>query len=582
MRKQLYRYISCMGILSFLLLAALCPAQDSPTEESPTGTEQKTPELSHAELIRALCSDDRDEQQNAIKIIGEVGDSYALPALAALRQGSLYLWTDEEGNQHPVIGGDPVTDESGFGFTVDLYEAETNKPILDKSGKQIVVKQDTLEKAKTNNRLRREIRPILNRLSLMSPDPETRKGAAVKLGMEQDPENLALFEEALAREKDSWTRHALEESIWITQLKNEDPYVRRYAAEKLAGIHAPNGLIYMETMLASVEGAEPIEQDPQVAATIQNSIEDIHHYQRMTQLLGTGFYGLSLGAVLTMIALGLAITFGLMGVINMAHGEFMLIGAYTAFVVQTIFQKYLPAEYFDFYFISALPLAFLSAGLVGLLLEAGVIRFLYGRPLETLLLTWGISLILQQAARHIFGAANVDVASPSWLNGGVQVMVGLVLPYNRLFIIIFSLICVLGTYIVLFRSPLGLRIRAVTQNRNMSACLGVPTRRVDAWTFAIGAGIAGMAGWALSLLGNVGPDLGQTYIVDAFMVVVLGGVGKLAGTIAAGLGIGTVSKIIEPFADAVMGKVIVLAILILFLQWRPGGLFPAKGRHAEI
>jgi urea transport system permease protein len=300
----------------------------------------------------------------------------------------------------------------------------------------------------------------------------------------------------------------------------------------------------------------------------------------LTRTVETLFQGASLGSILLLMALGLAVVFGLMGVINMAHGELMALGAYATFVVQNWFRATWPA-YFDSYFLVALPVSFLVAAAVGLILERGVIRLLYGRPLETLLLTWGASLIIQQGLRLWFGAANVDVSSPSWLSGGVTVMVGLTLPYNRVFIIGLAAVSVAAMYWLLFKTNAGLRIRAVTQNRAMSSCLGVRAGVVDATTFAFGAGLAGLAGCALTQIGNVGPSLGQNYIVDSFMVVVTGGVGKLAGTILASAGLGGLTKGIEPALGAVFGKVAILIGIILFLQRRPAGLFATRGRNAE-
>ena len=269
-----------------------------------------------------------------------------------------------------------------------------------------------------------------------------------------------------------------------------------------------------------------------------------------------------------------------MGVINIAHGELMMQGAYATFITQELFKAYVPADLFDYYFLVSLPASFLAAGAFGLLLEATLIRFLYGRPLETLLATWGVSLVLIQAARVTFGDLT-SVTAPKWLNGGVQVMVGVYLPYNRLFIIALSVLCVGGISFLLFRSGVGLRVRAVMQNRDMSACLGIATRKVDAYTFAFGSGLAGLAGCALTLIGNVEPELGRNYIVDSFMVVVTGGVGKLAGTVVAAFGIGSLNKLLEPTFGAVYGKVLILILVILFLQWRPSGLFAIRGRYVE-
>jgi urea transport system permease protein len=292
------------------------------------------------------------------------------------------------------------------------------------------------------------------------------------------------------------------------------------------------------------------------------------------------FTGISLGSILLLVALGLAITYGLMGVINMAHGELMMIGAYATFVVQNLFRTYLPGL-FDLYVLAAIPVSFLVAALVGALMEKSVIRWLYGRPLETLLATWGISLILMQTVRTIFGAQNVAVENPSWLSGGVQVLPNLTLPYNRLFILLFAALVLVGVALLISRTRLGLFVRGVTQNRRMASCVGVNTARVDTYAFALGAGIAGLAGCALSQVGNVGPDLGQGYIVDSFMVVVLGGVGQLAGTVYAAMGLGVVNKLLEGWQGAVMAKIIVLVLIVLFIQKRPQGIFALKGRSAD-
>jgi urea transport system permease protein len=292
------------------------------------------------------------------------------------------------------------------------------------------------------------------------------------------------------------------------------------------------------------------------------------------------FTGVSLGSVLLLVALGLAITYGLMGVINMAHGELMMIGAYTTYVVQNLFRQYLPGI-FDAYVIAAIPAAFLVSALVGAVLERGVIRFLYGRPLETLLATWGISLVLQQSVRSLFGAQNVPVENPNWLSGGVEVMSNLVLPYNRIAIIAFAFIVLGGVALLIAKTRFGLFIRGVTQNRRMASCVGVDTAKIDMLAFSFGAGIAGLGGVALSQIGNVGPDLGQSYIVDSFLVVVVGGVGQLAGTVVAALGLGVLNKLFEGLAGAVLAKIAVLVIIVVFIQRKPSGLFAMKGRSAE-
>jgi urea transport system permease protein len=293
------------------------------------------------------------------------------------------------------------------------------------------------------------------------------------------------------------------------------------------------------------------------------------------------FNGLSVSSILLLIALGLAITFGLMNVINMAHGELIMAGAYVAYITQTIFAKYVDEKFFGLYFALALPLSFLVSGLLGVLMEKCLIRFLYGRSLDSLLATWGVSIILQQLARNIFGAPNVDVVSPAWLNGGLELMAGVQLPYKRLFIIALVILCILGMYFYIYRTAAGRKMQAVMQNREMAACLGIPTRKVDTVTFALGSGLAGIAGCSLTLLGSIGPSIGTYYIVDAFMVVVLGGVGKLAGTVAGAFVIGMFNTAFEFGTTATVGKVLVFTLVILFLQWKPSGLVTLRTRSLD-
>jgi urea transport system permease protein len=317
-----------------------------------------------------------------------------------------------------------------------------------------------------------------------------------------------------------------------------------------------------------------------VRAAAQSSLNAINSHLRTTELILSLFSGVSLGSILLLAALGLAITYGLMGIINMAHGEFLMIGAYTTYLVQGVFRAYFPGA-FDAYVLAALPIAFVVTAVIGMALERSVLRWLYGRPLETLLTTWGVSLLLIQACRTFFGAQNVEVENPSWMSGGIQLAGGYVMPFNRLVIIGFALVVLFLVWLVINRTRMGLFVRGVTQNRAMASCTGVPTHRVDMLTFGLGSGVAGLGGVALSQIGNVGPDLGQSYIVDSFMVVVLGGVGQLAGTVIAAFGLGSVAKFLEPFSGAVLAKIFVLIFIILFIQKRPQGLFALKGRSAE-
>jgi urea transport system permease protein len=466
-----------------------------------------------------------------------------------------------------------------------VTEALTGRTINDAEGKPKLVDLSTLKRVIATNALKQKIAPVLSSLSLSSPDPEARMSAAGRMGEERSPQSIPLLQAAMASEKDRWVRWAMDEAIQMIRLADPDPKVRKDAARRLEQIDGSDAVPQMKEMVAPGPDGALREKDSDVVAAVRVAIKSIEEHESLTRSASTIFEVLSLSSVLMMIALGLAITFGVMGVINMAHGEMLMIGAYTAYVVQNLFAG--TARY-DWYFVVAVPTSFLAAAAMGLALERILLQRLYGRPLESMLATWGVSLILQQLVRSFFGAANVDIKSPSYLTGGLQVMAGLTLSYNRIFILAFSLVCLLGIYLILWRSPLGLRIRAVTQNRAMSSCLGVATGRIDALTFAMGAGVAGMAGCALSQLGTVGPGLGQTYIVDAFLVVVLGGVGKLLGTVVAAFGIGGVNKILEsliggalPKWGPILSKVAVLVLLILFLQKRPSGLFAIKGRHAE-
>jgi urea transport system permease protein len=356
------------------------------------------------------------------------------------------------------------------------------------------------------------------------------------------------------------------------QLQGDDLEERLQAIETIRNFGDSSFRPDLEGLLQSETAA--------VKAAAIKAITSIDQRQFFINQIANLFYGLSLGSILLLAALGLAITFGLMGVINMAHGEMLMIGAYSTFVVQNLFKEYLPGL-FDYYLVAAIPTAFLVSAIVGIILERSVIRHLYGRPLETLLATWGISLVLIQSVRLIFGAQNVELANPSYLSGGVAVFHGVVLPYSRIAVIFFVIFVVISVWTLLQKTSLGLQVRSVTQNRGMASCMGIATRKVDMWTFGLGSGVAGLGGLALSQVGNVGPELGQMYIVDSFMVVVLGGVGKIAGTVAGALGIGVTSKFLEPVAGAVLGKIIVLVLIIIVIQKRPQGLFALKGRVAD-
>ena len=437
-----------------------------------------------------------------------------------------------------------------------------------------------LRPPRINNAVRRALRPVIAQLQLSSPDVAVRLAAAQELTKRPRPEMMGLLQAALERETEAAVRDVLAVSLAQMQLQSEDPSVR-LAAIRMIGESGNLGLRpQLEALVATNEDGSFAEADPEVRAAATAALSSFERTQFLINSLGNLFYGASLGSVLLLAALGLGITFGLMGVINMAHGEMLMLGAYASYVVQGIFQESFPA-WFDWYLAVAIPAAFGVCLLTGMILERGVIRFLYGRPLETLLATWGISLVLIQSVRLIFGAQNVQVANPAWLSGGIEVLYGVVLPYSRLAIILFVALVVGLVWLILQRTRLGLQVRAVTQNRPMASCMGISAGRVDMWTFGLGSGIAGLGGVALSQIGNVGPELGRLYIVDSFMVVVLGGVGNIAGTVVGALSLGLVNKMLEPVAGAVLGKIGVLIFIVLFIQQRPQGLFALKGRLAE-
>jgi urea transport system permease protein len=428
---------------------------------------------------------------------------------------------------------------------------------------------------RVNNRLRGTVQGALSRLMLFSPEPGDRLAAARDAIRAGGAETAAALEKALAAEKDAEVREAMQFSLVAVQLNAGTKEQRVAAVKRLSGSTDPQ----VRSLLGQLVGAS--DTDPELRDAAKRALAASERQLFFIGLAQNLFQGVSLGSVLLLAAIGLAITFGVMGVINMAHGEMIMLGAYATYVVQELFRAFLPAGVFGWYLVAALPVAFLVAGAVGVLLERAIIRFLYGRPLETLLATWGISLMLQQAVRSIFGAPNKEVANPAWMTGGFPVMGGFDITWNRLFIILFCFLVLGLLALAIRRTSFGLHMRAVTQNRDMAKAMGIPTARVDALTFGLGSGIAGIAGVALSQIGNVSPNLGTIYIVDSFLVVVFGGVGNLAGTLVAAMGLGILNKFLEPVAGAVLGKIVVLVAVILFIQRRPRGLFALKGRMAE-
>lgn len=421
-----------------------------------------------------------------------------------------------------------------------------------------------------NNSLRSSLRKLIARIGLYSPNPERRLASVVEMFDSMDATSAAMLRVALEEESNVDVRAAIDDALALLDLEKGNQPTQLAAIERLSGnVHAS-----VRSRLVALQKDENAAAEVRAsAATALLAIEQklgIYHFIEIV------FFGLSLGSVLVLAAIGLAITFGVMGVINMAHGELIMLGAYTTYVVQLLMPTQLGMSLFV-----AVPAAFLVAGLMGIAIERGVIRFLYGRPLETLLATFGISLILQQLVRSIFSPLNRSVSTPEWMSGSLEVVAGLSFTYNRLYILAFSLMVFFALWLVLQRTRLGLEVRAVAQNRRMAKAMGVRTGWVDSLTFGLGSGVAGVAGVALSQLTNVGPNLGQSYIVDCFMVVVFGGVGNIWGTLLGGLSLGIANKFIEPFAGAVVAKILILVFIILFIQKRPSGLFPQKGRAAE-
>jgi urea transport system permease protein len=427
-------------------------------------------------------------------------------------------------------------------------------------------------KITTNNQLRRTLKSALAGFELTDPDASVRLAAVNEMLRSLDADSISILRAHEHTEKNDDVRQAIHTGLTIADLGHEDAAIRLGAVEQLEGSLNPE--VY--NRLSAIVADSSAEPDQQVRSAARAALASIESWRTFYGTLETLFFGLSLGSVLVLAAIGLAITFGVMGVINMAHGELMMLGAYTTYVVQLLMPQHIGASV-----LVAIPVAFVVAGGVGVLIERGVVRFLYGRPLETLLATFGISLVLQQIVRDIFTANNRPVETPQWMAGSLQINEALSITYNRLYVVLFMLIVFVILQLVLKKTSLGLKVRAVAQNRAMAKSMGVRTEWVDALTFGLGSGIAGVAGVALSQLTNVGPNLGQSYIIDSFMVVVFGGVGNLWGTLIGGMSLGVVNQVLEPYAGAVLAKIFVLIALILFIQRRPRGLFPPKGRAAE-
>jgi urea transport system permease protein len=553
-------------------------------------------EQARAVLVQTILSKGA-QQQKLLSEIGDSGSKTAREVLSAWNRRQVYILRDSKGSEVPVLL-EEQQDKDGKSRAMRVADGKWS---VDARGNELRFDPSGLISAEAGMRLRSEIRRTLDILALSDPDPDSRRSAIVKLGASQQLRDIPALVARLLKEPKQDVRKALEESIAQIQLSDADPSVQVRAIDALASLNAI-GCVDVLDKLAASRAARP-----QVALAAGAAAKSIRGHIRNVNFIGTIFRGVSLGSILLVVTLGLAITFGQMGVINMAHGEMIAIGAYTSYVVQNVFGSgfrfaiTLPFSFgphpisfgfaihginaagrlYESSFLFAIPLSFIAAALAGLVVERSIIQFLYQRKLESLLATWGVSLVMQQLLRMVFGANNVQVNSPSWLSGHLMfndVLFG----YNRLFVIAFAVLIVFGTWLLMIKTSLGLLIRAVTQNREMASCMGIRTSRVNMMTFAFGSGLAGLAGAFLSQIGNVGPSLGQSYIVDSFMVVVVGGVGSIVGTVCAALGIGTADQVLQQvMGSPVLGKIIVLGAIILFLQWKPSGLFRTRSRDLD-
>jgi urea transport system permease protein len=544
----------------FVLLLAIVCVMGSQIARPATSSDAIDQSL--GPLIAALPAADFADKTALVKQLAELHDARVRIILQSLLDGNLSFRNTD--NQVLVTKADAADDGR-----LHLTDPMTGTSVGVESA-------DGFSKITANNQLRKALRVALARFDLDSHDAGVRLAAVKAMLRAPDAESSKALREALSHERDAAVKREIEVGMAMVDFDSNDADTRLGAVTAVTGSLNPDVYNRLVALVQPGPDGGVAEPDPRVRAAAQAALRSIEHSRTFYSAIQTLLYGLSQGSVLVLVAVGLAITFGVMGVINMAHGELMMLGAYTTYVVQLLMPQHIGAS-----ILVALPAAFVVSGLVGVGIERGIVRFLYGRPLETLLATFGVSLILQQAVRDIFSANNRPVETPSWLAGTWQINEVLAITYNRLYIIVFTLGLFLLLLTVLKRTRLGLEVRAVSQNRAMAKAMGVRTEWVDALTFGLGSGIAGVAGVALSQLTNVGPNLGQSYIVDAFMVVVFGGVGNLWGTELGGNALGIVNKVLEPYSGAVLAKIFVLVFLILFIQRRPRGLFPQKGRAAD-
>lgn len=518
-------------------------------------------DLESRQLLVKLITGGKDAEEETLEELSNQSDKIIEDVVAAWRVGKVSTMTNPDGFSDLV-----------------LLETDDRSYINLLSGKKITPSGE-IKKNRASRGLRKKLKRVVTLLQLNSPNLKERIASAEKLGLSQNPEYLEILEEKYAQQTDKKAKDAFLTSLSISKLANgtdEQVLSAVNSLGELKSFAARDFLVKTQTKYNEQGNA------PKIIKAIDSAIIKIDQHQKFVDWAGSLVRGLSTGAILLLVAYGLSITFGQMGVINMAHGEFIALGAYTTYEIQNFFaDKYGEASStFGWYFIIALPCAFLVSAIAGAILEKGLIQFLYKRPLESLLATWGVSMVMKELFKKKFGAANVSVSSPEWLSGSYELM-GVSMSYNRLLIIFAAILLIFVTWLLMNKTNWGLHVRATMQNRQMASSLGVPSGKVNMLTFAFGSGLAGLAGAFVSQIGNVGPLTGETYIVDSFMVVVCGGVGNLFGTAISAFGIGILDKLLEPAIGAVLGKVSVLLLIIAFLQFKPGGLFPSKSRSLE-
>ncbi len=542
------------------------------------------------ETIAAAALEESSAKQRELlaSLVGQ-GDEAIAPLLAAWRQDALFLYAPSEGEKIPVT----LTADKDAAGAQSATRVADGLPLKGPDGQPLRLVASTLTAAEHTSALRRAMKSVLDVIDLAAPLPATRIKAIQTLGQSQNADQLPVLKTRLSVEKDGNVVVALREAIALIGLKSADSATKLAALKELDELHTLSSADFLKAALKQAEAAD----NKELVAAANSALKAVESHRSFVDFFGTLFRGLSLGSILLVLALGLAITFGLMGVINMAHGEMIAVGAYTTYLVQNIFGAGIVIPFFGLslgipgmnlsgwayqcYFVAAVPLSFLMAALVGIGLERSIIQWLYRRPLESLLATWGVSVVLQQVFKLMFGSNNVQVSSPVYLSGNWTVN-DIIFGWNRVFVVGFALMIVIGVWLVLTRTSLGLLIRAVMQNRQMASCMGVRTQRVNMLTFGLGSGLAGLAGAFLSQIGNVGPSMGQNYIVDCFMTVVVGGVGNLPGTVISAFGIGLADQSLQQILlDPVIGKIVVLACIILFLQWRPAGIFVTRSRSLD-